>query len=129
MDFHERSSFEIIVRVIKNLSYNPGQARKRRTVVSSRVVVDRALTLQMLNARLDRISAVIAGAANLKICTPYGKATLCPRTACYSAVHTLADCPTFRAEGGCRRCHSTYHLARDCRIYHDLRPRPYAPTL
>jgi hypothetical protein len=61
--------------VIKNLSYDPGQARKRRTVVSSRVVVDRALTLQMLNMRLDRISAVIAGAAYPKIRTPYGNAT------------------------------------------------------
>jgi hypothetical protein len=56
MDFHERSSFGTIVSVIKHLSCDPGQARKRRTVVSRRVVVDRALALQMLNARLARQS-------------------------------------------------------------------------
>jgi hypothetical protein len=128
MAFNERSSFETIVRVVKNLSYYPiGQARKRKTIVSSRVAVDRALTLQMLNARLDRISAVIAGAAAPKIQAPHGNAVRCPRAACYGAVHALADCPTFRAEGGCRRCSSTFHLARDCPLVRLNRISAVAP--
>lgn len=42
------------------------------------------------------------------------RAISCQRAKCNGAVHKLADCPTYRAEGGCEACGGFNHLVRSC---------------
>jgi hypothetical protein len=111
LNFNERYSFETIARVAKNLSYH------LKSKIAHHVAVNRVEDLKKLSARLDRLSTIIATAVTPKFAaapTHSGNAIKCPRAACYGAMHVLADCPPYRAEGGCRRCASPNHLARNC---------------
>jgi hypothetical protein len=99
---NERYSFETIACVAENLSYH------LKSKIAHHVAVNRVDDLEKLSARLDRLSTIIAAAVTPKFETSLWQRRQVPPG------HLLADCPSYRADGGCHRCASPNHLARNC---------------